>query len=295
MSELPSVFEGSLPANADALAKLMETNDRLAGGGDKEWRRIAAKKGKFREVINGEEVRVGGDTMNVIIVDSAPVSRTYYSKAYNPKEAASPPDCWSDDTVKPSAEVANPQATRCADCPQNIKGSGQGDSRACRFSQRLAVMLENDDEQKIYQMQIAATSIFGEVKGKNMPMQGYARLLKAHKLPVAGVVTEMRFDESVDYDKLFFGPVRPLQEEELNAVLKLRESDEVRDALHLTVSQTDGVQAKPAEEAGDEKVKELFPDAKKEPVEEPKKMTKKKAAAPPEEADLIETIGEWDD
>ncbi len=38
MSELPSVFEGSLPANTDALAKLMETNDRLAGGGDKEWR-----------------------------------------------------------------------------------------------------------------------------------------------------------------------------------------------------------------------------------------------------------------
>ena len=131
MSELPSVFEGSLPANTDALAKLMETNDRLAGGGDKEWRRIAAKKGKFREIINGEEVRVGGDTMNVIIVDSASVSRTYYAQAYNPNATPTAPDCWSDDTVKPSSEVANPQATRCADCPQNIKGSGQGEGRGC--------------------------------------------------------------------------------------------------------------------------------------------------------------------
>ena len=85
------------------------------------------------------------------------------------------------------------QAARCMDCPQNIKGSGQGESRACRFSQRLAVLLEGAMD-TVYQLQLPATSIFGEAKDGKMGMQAYAKYLKAHKTPSIAVVTQAYFD-----------------------------------------------------------------------------------------------------
>jgi hypothetical protein len=298
MSELPSLFGGDVPAQSEALAKLMDTNEKLKGG-ESEYLRLSIKGGRFREILNGEQVRVSkDDTMNIIIVDSASVSRTYFEGEYDPNADPVAPNCWSSDTEKPAPDVENPQASRCADCKQNIKGSGQGDSRACRFSQRMAVVVENDEDWKVYQFQIPATSIFGKVNGNDMPMQGYVRFLDAHKMPVAGVVTEMRFDTDSEVPKLFFSPVRPLEDHELNKVLELRDSEEVQRCLTLTVSQTDGVRPAKLEEPKEEKVKELFPDAKKdeEPVKEPKKMTRKKKEPPPEEdSALANIVGEWDD
>ena len=73
------------------------------------------------------------------------------------------PTCWSSDTDKPDDNVDAPQASRCADCEQNVKGSGKGESRACRYSQKIAVSLEEDMD-NVYQMQLPATSIFGDTK-----------------------------------------------------------------------------------------------------------------------------------
>jgi hypothetical protein len=185
----------------------------------------------------------------------------------------------------------------------------------------LAVAIEGDLD-KIYQFQIPATSIFGEAKENALPMQGYARLLKEHKTPVAAVVTQMRFDPDAEVPKLYFSPVRPLEEAELTQVVELRDSEQVKHALEMTVSQTDGVQGagipvdragRPMEDADgnklsiaereaaaereDKNVKELFPDAKKdEEVAEPKKMQKKTVAPPSEDSDdLSSIVGEWDD
>jgi hypothetical protein len=320
MSEL-TLFKDNPLATSDAFQSLMDTNDKLIGGGG-EYRRISIKGGKFRQILNGEQVQVSkDDTMNIIIVDSAPIARTYFEGSYDPNADPIPPACWSHDTDVPAPDVENPQASRCADCPQNIKGSGQGNSRACRFSQRLAVAIEGDLD-KIYQFQIPATSIFGEAKENALPMQGYARLLKEHKTPVAAVVTQMRFDPDAEVPKLYFSPVRPLEEAELTQVVELRDSEQVKHALEMTVSQTDGVQGagipvdragRPMEDADgnklsiaereaaaereDKNVKELFPDAKKdEEVAEPKKMQKKTVAPPSEDSDdLSSIVGEWDD
>ena len=292
MSDM-TLFEGNSLVSSDLFKKLQETDDNLTGGsGGIKSHRISLRGGRFRELVNGEQVNVKSDGfLNVVVINAAKLSRTYYKGAYD-AENPSAPTCWSPDTQTPSSDVPKDQmqASRCMDCPQNIKGSGQGESRACRFSQRLAILLEGQMD-TVYQLQLPATSIFGEAKDGNMGMQAYAKYLKAHKTPSIAVVTQMSFDENSDTPKLFFKAVRPLNEDELNQAVAMKDSEDAIKAITLTVSQTDGVQAK-----RDGAVQEDEVDIR-EPVPAPKKVAKKKEVAAPsdEEADLASIVDDWDD
>jgi NACalpha-BTF3-like transcription factor len=297
MSDL-ELFKGNSLVNSDLFKDLLSTNDNLAGGGSS-MRRISFKGSRFRELVGGEQVNVNSSgSLNVVVLDAAKVSRTYYAGTYDPENPA-PPACWSQDTQTPAPEVPQEtrQASRCADCPQNVRGSGQGDTRACRFSQRIAVALENSYD-KVYQVQLSATSVFGDAKNGNMPMQAYARYLKAHSAPIQAVVTTMHFDENSDVPKLFFKAARPLDEPELKEVLALRGHEDVTRALTMTVSQSDGVKSeKKAEPKKAEPKKSnnvLADEDDNETVEEPKKVTKKEEVKASDD-DLGDLVDAWDD
>lgn len=306
MSDM-TIFESSGVVSSELFESLKEVNDNLLSGAPtgNRPRRISISGGKFREIVGGEQVAVSKeDKKNIIIVNAAPISRTFYANEYDP-EKVEPPACWSADTNTPAKEVPEDQrqAARCMDCPQNIKGSGQGQSRACRFAQRLAVVLEEDLD-NIYQIQLPATSIFGDVKNGNMPMQAYARHLAEHKAPAIAIVTEMSFDENSPTPKLFFKPVRPLSEEEMNKVLALKDHQDTIRAITLTVSQTDGVQKVEHKglfsEAKEEVVKveavEAEAKTEAEAVSEPKKVVKKSTPPPSEDSvDLKDIVDDWDD
>jgi len=287
MAEQLSLFEGgnSLVSN-DLFKQLQEVDDNLAGGSSGlKTHRISLRGGRFRELVNGEQVNVKNDGfLNVIVVNAAKISRTYYAGQYD-AENPSAPTCWSPDTDAPDAAVPadQRQAKRCMDCKQNVKGSGQGESRACRFQQRIAVLLEGDLE-TVYQLQLPATSVFGEAKDGKMGMQAYAKHLRAHKTPSIAVVTQMYFDENSDTPKLFFKPVRPLEEAELEQAIKARDSEDAVRAITLTVAQTDGVQAKRDGEVQEDEVDI------RETVPKPKKVAKKKEVTAPSSDDDLESI-----
>lgn len=302
MSDL-DIFKGNALVNSDLFQSLMDMNKKMAGGSGAAGKRISIRGGKFRMVVDGEQVSVSkSDTMNMVILNAADISRTYYEGAFDP-DNPSAPTCWSADTRAPSADVPEEsrKAARCADCPMNVKGSGQGESRACRFSQRLAVALENELD-TVYQLQLPATSIFGEAKGSDMGLQSYIKYLSVHKTPAIAVMTEMKFDDQSATPKLYFRPVRGLDEPELKQALESRESDDTKKAIAFTVSQTDGVKAKAAELPK--------PKPKPAPVEvddvidesddggEPVKVSKAKPAPKVEEktADKLASIVDgWDD
>ena len=135
------------------------------------FRRISIRNGQFRTVVHGKETLIDSETLDVTIVDAAKRSRMFYGDAYN-AQSTSAPICWSPDTEYPDPEVPadTKQATRCMDCPQNIKGSGSGSSRACKYSQRLAVVLE-DNSQEVYQLQLPANALFGSAERGWLSMQ----------------------------------------------------------------------------------------------------------------------------
>ena len=301
------VFKGNSLVSSDLFAKLKELNDNLSGGAGSgaQNRRISLRGGKFRQVVNGEEMRVSkNDSMEMVIIDAAKIARTYYEGTYDPKNPE-PPVCWSADTNTPAPEVPEDQrqASRCMDCPQNVKGSGAGQGRACRFSQRLAIAFPQKLGE-VYQLQLPATSIFGETKDNKMPMQAYAKFLRANDMPAVAVVTEMYFDENSEVPKLFFKPVRPLTEEELEKALEMREHQDTKRAITMTVAQTDGVQKvtvqeqapKPAPKRRANAIEEAEA-VEDEAVEEPKKAVKKNAAPPPAQDEALDDIVDslWDD
>jgi hypothetical protein len=292
MSEM-TLFKGGLPAY---LQGTDDATNALAGTGDSGGlgaRRISIKGMVFREFIGGKEYRVSEErSMNVVIVKAAPkVSRIFYAGSYVEGETVSP-TCWSSDSQRPDEKVKSPQSATCLTCPKNIKGSGQGESRACRYQQRLAVVLDNEVEKKeVYQLVLPPTSVFGDGEKGKLPLQAYARHLKNHGTPITGVVTEMRFDTASPTPKLIFKPVRPVTEEEYNIVQELKDSPEAISAVALTVAQTDGVKpslknalAAPAAVAAVEV----------EAIDEPKKAAPKKAAVG-NEPKLEDLVGEWDD
>ena len=191
----------------------------LTGGGAASGKNISIKGGVFRLISDGKEIAAIDDRhLDVVIVAAAPkVGRTFYMGKYEEGKTTSP-TCWSADGDKPDASVQEPQHTNCADCPQNIQGSGEGNSRACRFSQRIAVVLANDVEGDPLALSLPATSIFGKDVNGDMPLQAYARWLAAQNINPEEVVTRLRFDTKAAVPKLYFKTMRWLTDEEFASV-----------------------------------------------------------------------------
>jgi hypothetical protein len=302
MSNELAMLDGGLPSYLKELDLDDTTKALMGGGGGGESKRISIKGGVWRMVVNGKEVAQNEDrAMNVVIVAASPkVSRTFYAKQYAEGSEITSPDCWSADGETPDAKAKNPQSKRCIDCPQNEKGSGQGDSRACRFSQRLAVVLGNDLDKGVYQLTLPATSIFGAGESGKWPLQTYAKMLGSKGVPVTAVVTEMKFDTNSATPKITFRPVRVLEPHEHETAIEQGKSVAAQRAITMTVAEADGVkvappsapklQASPAPAPAPEKVQA-------EEVEDapPAKRTSKKEEAPAEKKDLSKILDEWDD
>ena len=192
-------------------------------------KRISIQGGSFNaDGVDNEPV------LNAVIVNAAGISRAYYEGQFN-AAAPSPPTCWSSDTYTPAEDVRpeNKQATRCINCAHNIRGSGSGGGRACRFSQRVAVALEGD-LRNVYQLQVPANSIFGGLRASKMPLQSYVKFLHSRGTRVAGVVTNLYFDTSSDVPRILFKPLRPLEGEEVEIVNEVaNHPDTVAATKHL--------------------------------------------------------------
>ena len=276
-----ALFKNNLPDYLKEV-QLDDVTKALAGGGSK---RISLRGSKFRLVVNGDEVSTSkNDKMEIVIVNAAKdVARQFYAKSYN-KDEITAPDCWSNDGIAADKSIEKPQHHNCAECPQNIKGSGQGESRACRHFRRLAVAMAHDVNGDVYQLQLASKSIFGKGDLEHMPFDQFAKYVGSQGYNLNTLVTEMRFDEDSDTAKLFFRPVRFLQKDEWQAAVQLGNTPAAKSAVQMTVYQTDNTPKLSAPKAEKPAVAEA--------VEEPKKREEKKAQ-PSEKKDLKAIMGDW--
>jgi len=288
------------------------TGGNVGGGG----KRISIKGGVFRLIDGGKEIAAVEERfLDVVVVNAAPeIGRVFYASSYD-STAAAAPDCWSADGKTPSADANNPQHTQCEGCPKNIAGSGQGNSRACRYQQRLAVVLANDIEGNVMQLTLPATSIFGKDDGENRPLQAYARWLVAQDIDPAMVITRLKFDTKSQSPKLFFKTMRWLTDDEYEIAQKQGKTDTAVKAVTMTVAKMDNVAApisvpgskpKAAPKAAEEdEAPPPVPKAKAkakvaEPVEETeepvvRKEEKKPNAVPKAKSSLAAMVDDWDE
>ena len=317
------------PSNVPAFAKnaeLSATTLALAGGVNTNagMKRVSIKGGVFRLLAGGKEVAAIDERfLDVIVVKAAPkVSRIFYAGSYDKDAAAAAPDCTSADGDKPDAGVRNKQASSCSACPQNIAGSGNGQSRACRYQQRLAVVLANNPSGDVLQVTLPATSIFGKEDGEKRPLQAYARYMAAQTPPVNldAIVTRMKFDTKAESPKLIFAPVRWLTDDEYLVAQDQSKSKDAEKAVSVTPATADGVVApaplaiegKPptAKTLGDlldedeaesmaevkaTKAKKAKPAVEAEEEPEVRKSAPKVESVPAKKNKLADIVADWDD
>lgn len=287
-----TLFKSGNVALPDYLREGDETTRALAGSGG--GKQISIKGGVWRMMVGGEEVAKNEDrAMNFVVLGAAPkVSRTFYMDKYEEATIVSP-TCWSADGERPNEEVPaeTRQSATCTKCSQNIEGSGEGKSRACRYSRRLAVALENDLEGNIYRLQLPAKSLFGKADGEKMPLDAYAKFLAGHGVPITGVVTEARFDTAEAVPVLKFRAVRPLTREEWDVAKEVSQSEEVRRAVEFKMV----VKAK-SDDGGAKEYQAPAPAAKEttdEPVKRPTKAAKATPPAEPAAGSVEDILKDW--
>ena len=255
-------------------------------------KRIVPKNGIFRLVVGGEEMgKIKGD-LNAVIVNAAPkVGRIFYAKAWSADAEPTAPDCFSNDGNTPDAKAANPQARNCNDCPQNVKGSGQGQSKACRYSRRIAVLLEQDFgtnlEGEVYQMNLASKSLFGDGGNGTFTFENYTKYLSSNGKSIDYVVTRISFNEDNDNQSVLFNPTRFINRNEFDVAQKVANTEQTKALVVMTPSQADGVTKQPAIAA---------PVAKAEEPEPTKRANKKADAAEPnDKKNLADVVSAWSD
>jgi hypothetical protein len=271
------------------------TKSFLSGGGG--GKRISIRGGVFRLVVDNKEIATNEErSMKIVVVNAAPkVSRAYYAGVYDPNAKGAAPTCWSADGDRPDASISTAQSSNCATCPQNIKGSGQGESRACRFSRRVAVVLENDLEGDVFQLTLPSQSIFGKGENGKLPLNAYVQFLAGFNVNITAVVTEMRFDTNSATPKLTFKAVRPLTEDEYKRCVAHGQTDEAKAAIKVAYSAPSEsvplkqlAQQKPAAKAEED-------DEEEEAPTEPKKRESKKQEEPAPKKNLKDVLDQWDD
>jgi hypothetical protein len=278
MSEV-TLFQQGLPDYLKEVA-LDDMTKALSGGGA-QAKRISVRGGVFRLMVGNKEVAKNESrAMNVVIVNGSPkIGRTFYAGAYDSNNPAVP-DCWSADGEKPDASIEAPQHSNCQDCPQNIKGSGQGDSRACRYKQRLAVLLADDIDGDVYGLELASTSLFGNNKDVNkMPFQQYAKYVGSQNKNINTLITEMRLDSDSATPKLVFKPVRFLTREEWSSAVEKGNTIEAKQAVTMSFQKK--------EEQG------LLAAPKEASTPEPTKRVSRKPAEPTEKKELSDIMNKW--
>ena len=282
----------------------------LAGGassGGGYPHRISIKGGVFRLIADGKQIAALEERyMDAVIVNAAPsVQRQFYAAKFD-ETATTAPSCWSSDGTKPDADVREAPSTSCAMCPNNIKGSGTGESKACRFQQRIALVLANDLEGNVLQLVVPGRSLFGKEDGGNYPLQAYARYLEAQKIEPNEVVTRIRFDTDEASPKLFFKTARWLTDDEFAIVDGQKDTSNAKAAV-LMNSKTPATAAPAAriaapvqqEEAEEEAPKPKVKAKAKPKVEEPEDeepVVRKAAETPtiPARKGMASIVAEWD-
>ena len=278
-----------------------------AGGSGSRIPRISPRNGMFKRIVGGDDVGKLKSPLKVVIVNvaQATAQRTFYINSYDPNAEATAPDCWTNDGQKPDVSIKNPQGKNCETCPQNIKGSGQGETKACRFKRRIAVVLPEDldsnNSGQVYQFEAASKSIFGKGVNHLFPLNAYIDYVIANGEDIDGVITEISFNEDNNNQSVLFKAVDfvssfpGLAEVVATAV----ESSEAQKSVMLTPGAidkgeaTEEFESKPKPAAKAVVVEEDEEPAVAEPVKRASKKVEPVSDTP--KKNLADVISEWGD
>ena len=167
----------------------------------------------------------------VVILAAAPsMHRQYFDTPYV-EGVKKQPVCFSSNLKTPDKQVKEPQAKFCVMCPNNIQGSGNGNSRACKFHQKIAVSEYAFLNGPVYQMNIASHSLFNKSGVfEDMGFLQYVKRLFQQGQSISNVVTRIRVIEmweGQEYKRISFKPMLHLNRKEIDYVRQRSKSEDI--------------------------------------------------------------------
>lgn len=214
-----------------------EAKDNALAQGIQAGYPIMGYKGKVWSIrYRGEEtklMRPNNDgpmaSIEAIIVDSADhLSKIFYEGGYTEGNTA-PPDCFSNDGVKPDISSPKIQNPICATCPKNAWGSAVnkatgGKGKACGDFKRTAITPLADPMNEAMGgpmlLRIPAASL--------QEVASYANKMGGLGYPFFAIGTRISFDVEESYPKFKFNAIRPLDDKEAKIVKELRSTEQVK-------------------------------------------------------------------
>lgn len=194
---------------------------------------VGIKAGKFRLKYKGEEtVLLNPDNtpigfIDVVIIKANGFLNKQYFKGKYVEGSTSPPVCYSLDGAVPSDASPEKQSTTCVLCKHNQWGSAIGDNgskqKACRDTKKLAVVPLAD----IHNATMGGAMLFRVPPTSLKDLSVMADALKGRGYPYNSVAVRISFDLEVSHPRPIFKALRPLDDEEADAVLEMFDSDSV--------------------------------------------------------------------
>lgn len=213
---------------ADDLSSGIQSSFGLIGYKGKVW--SIRYRGDEKPLMRDDGDGPRGSIEVVILNASKAVSKIWYEQGYVEGSNAAP-DCFSNNGVTPEPTAAKKQCESCAVCPHNQWGSritpAGKSGKACADSKRLAVAPLDDINNEMFGgpmlLRVPAASLQDvAMYGQKMQQMGY---------PYFAVGTRISFDPAESYPKFIFNAIRPLNDDEADKVLALRDGHQVERIL----------------------------------------------------------------
>lgn len=167
-------------------------------------------------------LRADGDgqanSIEVVVLKASPVvSKTFYLNGWTPG-MSEPPDCFSNDGIKPDDQSPAKQNPICKTCPNNYFGTGQGGrGKACADNKKLVVVPLDDLSNEAY----GGPMLLRVPPASLQSMAAYGEKLRQVGYPAYAVATRVSFDLNVTHPQFIFGAIRALSDEEAAVVQEL--------------------------------------------------------------------------
>ena len=194
--------------------------------------RVSMRAKKFRFMEGGEEVFTANDFIEIVIFGVEPEAnrfvKAYYANPYGGANQNNPPDCASDDGVRPSGWITNPQSQTCAECPKNRFGSATSrngkPSKACRDSKRLWIARREEigkvEKPTLYALGVPVTSL------KNLAEFG--RAMKGMNVPISTAICKVTMDDDSEFPLISFDCIGFLPEADAKLAIERADKAEWR-------------------------------------------------------------------
>ena len=174
--------------------------------------------------------------LDVILVNaSADIAKSYYEKGYTEGDMELP-RCWSLDSVKPHASVAEKVHPVCGTCPMNQFGSRVTDAgknaKACQDQRRVAITLPH------HLTQDNPTPVLMRVPQSSLKsLKAYSDTLAKYNAEINGVITRLSFEPADAFPRLKFEYAGIVDDEQYDKILDLAEGQVVTSMLSAPMTE----------------------------------------------------------